>query len=463
MGLGSIALSQMLSESRASAAEGGLPGLPHFAPKAKRVIFLFMSGGPTQLESFDYKPELIRRMGQELPESYRGGKDKPLPGMAGNQSKFHLVGSSFAFSQHGQSGAWMSELFPELSKVADDICFLKSMCSDSVNHDPAIELMQTGAPVAGRPSIGAWVSYGLGTDNRDLPSFIVLVTRKEIDQPLSYRLWDSAFLPTQHQGVQFRSGRDAVLFLNDPSGTSREATRRRLDLLSQLHQHKLDSIHDTEISARMNQYEMAFRMQTAVPEATDLSSEPDSVLDLYGADARKPGSFAANCILARRLAERDVKFIQLYHPGWDHHGALVDRLKATAPEIDRPCMGLITDLKQRGLLKDTLVIWGGEFGRTAYSQTVDPTKSGGKTYGRDHHRDCFTFWMAGGGVKGGMTHGSSCELGFKVATDPVTVNDFHATLLHLMGIDHERLTYRFQGRDFRLTDVAGKVIRPILA
>ena len=461
LGIGGLALADMMAAAQGS--QGGLPGLPHFPPKAKRVIFLFMSGGPSQIESFDYKPELISRMGQDLPMSYRGGKDKPLPGMAGNQSRFPLVGSPFKFSQHGQSGAWISELFPETAKVADDLCFVKSMCSEAVNHDPALAMMQTGSQVSGRPSMGAWVSYGLGSDNRDLPSFIVLVTKKSVDQPLSFRLWDSAFLPTHHQGVQFRAGRDAVLYLNEPQGVSHSATRRMLDMLGAMHGKEREAFPDAEITTRMEQYEMAFRMQTSVPEATDLSAEPQSVFDLYGPDAKTPGSFAANCILARRLAERDVKFIQLYHPGWDHHGSLVQGFTNIVPEIDKPCAALIQDLKQRDMLKDTLVVWGGEFGRTSYAQTVDPSKSGGSVYGRDHHRECFTFWMAGGGIKPGITHGSTCELGYNIATDPVTINDFHATLLHLLGIDHERLTFRFQGRDFRLTDVAGKVVKGILA
>jgi len=461
LGIGGLAFADMMSGAQAS--QGGLSGLPHFAAKAKRVIFLLMSGGPSQIESFDYKPELTRLMGQDLPLSYRGGKDKPLPGMAGNQSRFPLVGSPFKFNQHGQSGAWVSELFPHTAKVVDDLCFVKSMCSEAVNHDPALALMQTGSQVSGRPSIGAWVNYGLGTDNRDLPSFIVLVTKKNVDQPLSCRLWDSAFLPTHYQGVQFRSGRDPVLYLNEPDGVSRGSTRRMLDMLGTMHSKQREVFPDAEITTRMEQYEMAFRMQTSVPEATDLSKEPQSVLDLYGPDAKTPGSFASNCILARRLAERNVKFIQLYHPGWDHHGSLVQGFNKIVPEIDQPCAALIQDLKQRDMLKDTLVVWGGEFGRTSYAQTVDPSKSGGNVYGRDHHRECFTFWMAGGGIKPGVTYGSTCELGYNIASDAVTINDFHATMLHLLGIDHERLTFRFQGRDFKLTDLAGNVVKGILA
>ncbi len=457
MGFGGLALADMLGS--AQAAQGGLSGLPHFAPKAKRVIFLFMSGGPSQFESFDHKPLLTKRAGEELPESFR--KSKVLPGMSGAQNTFPLVGSSYKFAQHGQSGAWVSELFPETAKVVDDLCFVKSMHSEAVNHDPALTVMQTGAPLPGRPSIGAWVRYGLGTDNKDLPGFIVLVTKKTADQPLSGRLWDSGFLPTQYQGVQFRAAADAVLYLGDPQGVSRGDTRRMLDSLRQLHEMELAARPDAEISSRIEQYEMAFRMQASVPEATDVSGEPANILEMYGPDAKTPGSFAANCILARRLAERDVKFIQLYHPGWDHHRSLAKKYPSMAAEIDRPCAALIRDLKQRDLLKDTLVIWGGEFGRTCYSQGALALKL--NSYGRDHHRQCFTFWMAGGGIKGGMTFGETDELGYDIARDPVSVNDFHATLLHLLGVDHERLTYRFQGRDFRLTDVAGKVVKEIIA
>ena len=457
-GLGGIALADMLS-SNARASEGGLAGLPHFAPKAKRVIFLFMSGGPSQFESFDYKPVLNKRSGEELPTSFRKGK--PLPGMAGAQNAFPLVGSPYKFSQRGQSGAWVSELFPETAKVVDDLCFIKSMSSEAVNHDPALTLMQTGAQLPGRPSIGAWVNYGLGTDNKDLPGFIVLVTKKGADQPLSCRLWDSGFLPTQYQGVQFRAGKEPVLFLSEPSGIAREDTRRMLDGLRELHQQELAVRADAAINARIEQYEMAYRMQASVPDVTDVSKESDKTLEMYGPDAKTPGSFAANCILARRLAEQNVKFIQLYHPGWDHHGGLTNNYPGMAQEVDRPCAALIQDLKQRDMLKDTLVVWGGEFGRTSYSQGTFTSKS--QSYGRDHHRECFTFWMAGGGIKSGITYGESDDIGFDIANNPVTVNDFHATLLHLLGVDHERLTFRFQGRDFKLTDLAGKVVKGILA
>jgi hypothetical protein len=461
-GFGGLALADMLSRD-ATASEGGLPGLPHFAAKAKRVIFLFMSGGPSQFESFDYKPMLNKRQGEDFPQSLRKGK--MLPGMSGAQSAFPMIGSPWAFKQYGQSGAWVSDLFPHTAKVVDDLCFVKSMTSEAVNHDPALTLMQTGAPLPGRPSIGAWVSHGLGTDNRDLPNFIVLVTKRGVDQPLSCRLWDSGFLPTHHSGVQFRTGKDPVLYLSEPQGVARASTRRMLDALKELHTAQLVTRPDASINTRIEQYEMAFRMQASVPEATDVSKEPDSVFNLYGEESRTPGSFAANCILARRLAERGVKFIQLYQPGWDHHGGLTSdqQYPHCAREIDQPCAALIQDLKQRDMLKDTLVIWGGEFGRTCYSQGNLALRGERPAYGRDHHRDCFTFWMAGGGIKPGMTWGESDDIGYTVARDPVTVNDFHATLLHLLGIDHERLTYRFQGRDFRLTDVAGRVVKGLLS
>ena len=459
-GFGGIALADMLNGAQSSST-GGLPGLPHFAPKAKRVIFLFQSGGPSQLDSFDHKPVLKAKTGMEMPDSLRKGK--PLLGMSANQSSFPLVGSPWKFAQHGQSGRWVSELFPEMAKVVDDICVINSMTSEAVNHDPAMCYMQTGAQLPGRPSIGAWVSYGLGTDNRDLPSFIVLISKRPVDQPLSYRLWDSGFLPGQYQGVQFRSGKDAVLYLSEPEGVNHKSTRRVLDALKDLHTQELTSRPDASINARIEQYEMAFRMQTSVPEATDISKEPESVLKLYGEDARKPGSFAANCILARRLAERGVKFIQLYNPGWDHHGGLPHSFPISAGEIDRPCAALIQDLKQRDMLKDTLVIWGGEFGRTCYSQGAFSAKAANPTFGREHQRTAFTYWMAGGGIKPGISYGESDELGYEVARDEVTTHDLHATLMHLLGVDHERLTYRFQGRDFRLTDISGTVVKAIMA
>ncbi|QIF01046.1 DUF1501 domain-containing protein [Roseimicrobium sp. ORNL1] len=459
-GLGGIALADLLGGVAHAAGEGtpGLPGFPHFPPKVKRVIFMFMSGGMTQHETFDYKPELQKRLGQELPDSYKSGR-QALLGMSGNQAQFPLVGSAFKFAQHGQSGAWVSEALPHLAKMADDICFIKSMKSDAVNHDPAMTFMHTGAQLPGRPSMGAWVTYGLGSENANLPSFVVLVSKSGFDQPLSTRLWDSGFLPSQYQGVQFRAAKDAVLYLGNPKGATQENTRHILNAMQSLA--KVKDGPETEIHARMEQFEMAFRMQTSIPGVTDLSGEPDSVFEMYGPESRKPGSFASNCILARRLAEKGVRFVQLFQPNWDMHGHIVRDLTKSTTIVDQPAAALLQDLKQRDMLKDTLVVFGTEFGRTPYSQgrlRGDPPD-----YGREHHRDCFTMWMAGGGVRGGITHGASDELGFGVAQDPVTVNDLHATMLHLLGVDHERFTYRFQGRDFRLTDVAGNVVRPILA
>jgi hypothetical protein len=455
-GLGAIALSQILR----SPAEAALAGLPHHVAKAKRVIFLFMSGGMTQFESFDHKPQLKERQGQDLPASFLKGKE--LVGMSKNQAHIPLVGSRFKFAQHGKSGAWISEIFPHTAKVADELCFIKSMRSDAVNHDPALTMMQTGAPLPSRPTMGAWINYCLGRENQDLPGFIVLITKKPADQPLTSRLWDNGFLPSQYQGVQFRAGSEPVLYLNNPPGVSSSSTRRMLDTLKQLHHLDLQQQRATaEIEAKIEQAEMAFRMQTSVPEAVDVSKEPQHVLDLYGPDAKEPGTFARNCLLARRMAERGVRFIQLYHPGWDLHGGVPETMPHLAKEVDQGAAALIADLKQRDMLKDTLVIFGSEFGRTCYSQGAISKKTG--SYGREHHRDCFTFWMAGGGVKPGITHGESDDFGYQAALDPVHVNDFHATVLHLLGIDHEQLTVRHQGRDYRLTDVGGRIVKPILA
>ncbi|MEI6537122.1 MAG: DUF1501 domain-containing protein [Verrucomicrobiaceae bacterium] len=457
-GLGSIALADLMQ--RDAFATGGLPGLPHFAPKAKRVLWMFQSGGASQLESFDYKPLLNKNQGQELPDSIRGNKDKPLPGMSGNQSSFPLVGSQWKFNQHGNNGAWVSELYPHTAKIVDDLCIIRSMYSEAINHDPAMSLLQSGSTLPGRPSAGAWLSYGLGSQNDNLPGFIVLVSKRPADQPLSSRLWDSGFLPTQFQGVQFRAGKDPVLFLNDPKGMPRELTRRSLDGLRNLHQLEQAIQPDPAIEARIAQYEMAFRMQKAVPDAVDVSAEPEHIFEKYGPDAKTPGSFAANCILARRLIEKGVRFVQLYHPGWDQHGGMQAAYPIQTTQTDQPAAALVQDLKERGLLEETLVIWGTEFGRTCYSQGhISHTGD----YGREHHCKAFTFWMAGGGVKPGIVHGETDELGFNVVKDGVHVNDFHATLLHLLGIDHERMTYRFQGRDYRLTDVAGNVVKAIIA
>ncbi len=467
-GLGGLAFADLLrAESLAShppaSGFGALPGMPHFAPKAKRVIFLFMSGGPSHVDSFDHKPVLDKMQGQSLPESYRKGRQQ-LPGMSGSQTTFQLKGSTYPFKQYGQSGAWVSSAFPYTSKIVDDLCFLKGMHTESVNHDPAQTFMATGSPLAGRPSAGSWVQYGLGRDNKDLPAFIVMISRRQVDQPLSAKLWGSGFLPTKYEGVQFRSSKDPVLYLSDPAGISRATTRDVLDGL-----HELEAAQPKELTAalgaealdaRLAQYEMAYQMQASIPEATDISHEPDHIFDMYGPDSRKSGSFAANCIQARRLAERGVKFIQLFHPGWDQHSNMERDFPILAKEVDQASAALINDLKQRDMLKDTLVVWGGEFGRTCYLQGRLGKNGQG---GRDHHPNCFSFWMAGGGVKPGMSFGETDDLGYVLVRDGVHVNDFHATMLHLLGIDHERFTYRFQGRDFRLTDVAGRVVKEILA
>lgn len=462
LGLGGIALSELVNpRAVAASVSKGTPGILegrlHHPARAKRVIYLFMAGGPSQLETFDYKPLLNERQGEELPESVRMGQR--LTGMSGNQSSLPLAGSRFTFAQHGQSGAWVSELLPHTAGVVDDLCIVRSMFTEAINHDPAITFLQTGSQISGRPSIGAWVHYGLGSDNRDLPAFVVLVTPGKVDQPLYSRLWGSGFLPSQHQGVQFRSGADPVLYLGNPPGVTDGARRRLLSRVGELNRHAFDQNPDPDIEARIAQYEMAYRMQTSVPGVMDLKDETEATFDRYGPDARKPGTFAANCLLARRLAERGVKFIQLYHQGWDHHGGLPGGMRVQCRETDQPSAALIRDLKERGLLEDTLVVWGGEFGRTNYSQgKLQPDN-----YGRDHHPRCFTLWMAGGGVKRGLVHGATDEFGYNVVEHGVHVHDFHATLLHLLGVDHERLTYFFQGRHFRLTDVHGKVVRAVLA
>jgi hypothetical protein len=463
MGLGGVALAHLLgplsgfAEETANPSHGGTLRTLHFAPKAKRVIYLFMAGGPSQLETFDYKPLLNQRNGEDLPESVRMGQR--LTGMSGNQSVLPLAGSVYKFQQYGKSGAWVSELLPHTSKVVDDLCFIRSMYTEAINHDPAITFMQTGSQLSGRPSIGSWLSYGLGTDNENLPSFVVLITPGKVDQPLYARLWGSGFLPSEYQGVQFRSGKEPVLYLDNPPGITSESRRSMLDRLREIQEFQKEQFADPELDARIKQYEMAFRLQTSVPEVIDNSKEPESVFELYGPDSRKPGTFAANCLLARRLAEKGVKFIQLYHQGWDQHGNLPKGIANQCKETDQPAAALITDLKQRGLLDDTLVVWGGEFGRTNYSQG----KLTATDYGRDHHPRCFTVWMAGGGVKPGLVFGETCEFGYNIVRDPVHVHDFHATILRLLGVDHERLTFKYQGRRFRLTDVFGKVVEPVLA
>lgn len=463
LGLGSMALADILS--RESAAEDsatgttkdrGVLGEPHYAPKAKRVIYLFMSGGPSQLDLYDYKPLLNERHGEQLPDSVRGGQR--LTGMSGNQSSIPLVGSPFKFNQYGKSGAWFSDLLPHTASVADELCVVRSMYTEAINHGPGVTMFQTGTQIAGRPSIGAWLSYGLGQENENLPAFVVLITRDKGGQPLGAHLWGSGFLPTKHQGVLFRAAKDPVLYLGNPSGIDLASRRNLLDRLKQLHEHQLSQTADSEIQSRIDHYEMAYAMQSSVPEATDVSSEPKHILDSYGPDVSKPGTFAANCLLARRLAERGVRFIQLYHQDWDHHGGLPSGLPKLCQETDQPAAALIKDLRERGMLDDTLVVWGGEFGRTNYCQGKIQ-----QDFGRDHHPRCFSLWMAGGGVKGGSVYGETCEFGYNIATDGVHIHDLQATMLHLLGIDHERLTYKFQGRRYRLTDVHGKVVKGLLA
>ena len=461
LGLGGMALFGLLNRDALGATPPinpfqGVLDRPHFAPKAKRIIYLFMSGGPSQLDLFDHKPLLNKLNGQDLPASVRMGQR--LTGMSGNQATLPLAGSVFNFAQHGQSGAWISELMPHTARMADELCFIRSMHTEHINHDPAITFFQTGHQLPGRPSMGAWLSYGLGSANENLPGFVVLISKDRIDQPLYSRLWGNGFLSSIHQGAQFRSGKDPVLFLKNPDGISAEGRRKMLDRLAELHALQYEDLGDPEINSRVAQYEMAYRMQTSVPEVMDLSQEPESTFELYGKEAKEPGTFAANCLLARKLAEKNVRFIQLYHPGWDHHGGLPNGIRRQAKDVDQACHALITDLKQRGLLEDTLVVWGGEFGRTNYSQG----KLTATDYGRDHHPRCFTIWMCGGGVKPGVTYGATDDYGYNVAENPVDVHDLHATILHLLGIDHERLTYKFQGRYYRLTDVSGQVVKSVL-
>ena len=456
MGLGGIALSELLG--RSAAASGGVLGGCHFPPKAKRVIYLFQSGGPSQLDLYDHKPLLLAKTGEQLPDSVRGGQR--LTGMSGNQSSIPLVGSPFTFTQYGESGAWLSDLLPHTAKIADRLCFIRSMHTESINHGPGVTFMQSGSQIPGRPSIGAWLDYGLGNEHDELPSFVVLITKNKGGQPLMSHLWGAGFLPTKHQAVRFRSGGDPVLYVTNPPGVSSENRRQLLDGLRALHEHQFVGTPDAEITARIANYEMAFRMQASVPEVTDFSTEPAHVLDMYGPDAKDPGTFAANCLLARRLAERGVRFIQLYHQDWDHHGGLRGGIQQECRQTDQPAAALVQDLALRGMLDDTLVIWGGEFGRTNYCQGLYKP---GAEFGRDHHPRCFTIWMAGGGIKPGMTYGETDDLGYNIVKDGVHVHDFHATLLHLLGIDHERLTYKFQGRRYRLTDVHGTVVKDILA
>jgi hypothetical protein len=436
-GLGIAALSSLLHAEDAPAA------LPHFPPTAKRVIYLFQSGAPSQMELFDYKPRLKDLMGTELPDSIRSGQR--LTGMTAGQTTFPVVPSIFHFERRGNSGAWVSELMPHTAKVADDLCFIKSMYTEAINHDPAVTFFQTGFQLAGRPSIGSWLAYGLGSENRDLPAFVVMISQGSGN-------------PTRYQGVKFRSLGDPVLYLSNPAGFTGQERRRFIDDVGRLNQVEMEEFGDPEIATRIAQYEMAYKMQTSVPELTDLSQEPARTFELYGPDARKPGTFAANCLLARRMAERGVRFIQLFHRGWDQHNELPKQLPGQTRDTDQASAALVQDLKERGLLKDTLVVWGGEFGRTVYCQG----KLTADNYGRDHHPRCFTMWLAGGGIRPGISYGETDEFCYNIAKDPVHVHDLHATILHTLGIDHTRLTYKFQGRAFRLTDVSGTVVKPVL-
>jgi hypothetical protein len=466
-GIGTAALASLLN-GRLFAADaqgmlktnGVLPALD-FAPKAKRVIYLFMSGGPSHIDLFDYKPRLREYHGQELPATVRMGQR--ITGMTAGQKSFPCVAPMFQFRQHGQCGAWLSELLPYTGTIVDDIAIVKSLNTEAINHDPAITFIQTGHQQPGRPSLGAWLSYGIGSLNQNLPAFIVMISQgsgNKIDQPLFSRLWGSGFLPTQHQGVRFRSGDDPVLYLSNPPGIDPSTRRRMLDGVGQLNQLAAQSFGDPEINTRIAQYEMAFRMQTSVPDLADVSREPKHIIDMYGIkDTGADGGFARNCLLARRMAERGVRFIQLMHRGWDQHGNLPKQIRGQCQDTDQPSAALVTDLKQRGMLEETLVIWGGEFGRTVYSQGA-LTKD---NHGRDHHGRCFTMWMAGGGIKPGITYGATDDYCYNIVQDPVHIHDFNTTILHCLGIDHTRLTFRYQGRDFRLTDVHGNLVQGLLA
>jgi hypothetical protein len=454
-GMGAVALASLLGRESAAGLE--VP-LPQAVAKAKRVIWMFQSGAPSQMDLFDYKPRLQEFHKQELPDSIRMGQR--LTGMTSGQKNFPIAASKFKFAQHGESGMWFSEMLPHTAKIADDICLIRSMHTDAINHDPAITFIQTGSQQPGRPSFGAWVDYGLGTTNEDLPAFVVMISKSNTKgQGLLARLWGSGFLPSQHQGVKLRGVGDPVLYLSDPQGIDRAGRREMLDGLAQLNALQLAEVGDPEIQARIAQYELAFRMQTSVPELMDLSQETAQTFEMYGDDSKKPGTYAANCLLARRLVERGVRFIQLYHRDWDHHGGLPDRMVQQCKETDQASAALVLDLKQRGLLDDTLVVWGGEFGRTVYCQGAITDTS----YGRDHHPRCFSLWMAGGGIKPGAVHGETDDYSYNIVRDPVHVHDLQATILHQLGVDHTRLTYRFQGRDFRLTDVHGNVVRSILS
>lgn len=462
LGLGSIALGSLLIPGAFGKKEEEISlqalGIPQFAPKAKRIIYLFQNGAPSQLESFDYKPLLTQMQGKDLPASIRMGQR--LTGMTASQEKFPLVGSAFGFKQYGQSGAWISDMFPQIASIADDICIVKTIHTDAINHDPALTFFQTGAQQGNRPSMGAWMSYGLGSDNKNLPAYCVLLSRgRGNGQGVYSKLWTNGFLDSVHQGVVFSSGEDPVLYLKNPEGQDKASRREMLDNLAKLNAMSFENFGDPEIQAKVQQYELSYRMQTAVPELTDLSKEPDNIIKMYGPDCLVPGTYAANCLLARKLSESGVRFVQLYHQGWDQHGNLVGEMPLQAQDVDRASAALVKDLKQRGLLDETLVIWGGEFGRTNYCQG-DLSKD---NYGRDHHPKCFSIWMAGGGIKAGTVYGETDEFGYNIVKDPVSVHDFHATILHLMGVNHEQLTYKHLGRRYRLTDVEGTLVKGLMA
>jgi len=456
--LGSLLIPGLFSGIGSDSDSDFIPGIPNFAPKAKRVIYLFQDGAPSQLESFDYKPKLREMMGQELPPSVRGGQI--LTGMTALQKSFPLVGSFYDFKQYGDSKAWISDLFPYTAKIVDDICIVRSMYTEAINHDPALTFFQTGAQQGNRPSMGSWVSYGLGSENKNLPAFCVLLSKgKGNGQGVYSKLWSNGFLDSVHQGVQFSSGESPVLYLNNQDGIDRSDRRKMLDKLAELNDISYKEFGDPEITTKIQQYEMAYRMQTAMPEIMDVSKESDDIVKMYGPDCLVPGTYAANCLLARKLSENGVRFLQLYHQGWDQHSNLPQEMAGQAKDVDQASAALVTDLKQRGLLDETLVIWGGEFGRTNYSQG----KLEKANYGRDHHPRCFSLWMAGGGIKPGIVYGESDEFGYNIVKDPVHVHDFHATVLNQLGIDHKKLTFKSQGRRYRLTDVAGNVLKGIIS
>jgi hypothetical protein len=457
-GIGSAALATLLNP-RLFAARG-LASMPDFAPKAKRIIWLTQAGAPSQLDLFDYKPQLHLRFNEDLPDSVRQGQR--ITTLTSGQRRLPVAPSLFSFKQYGQSGQWMSELLPHTARMADELCVIRSLYTEAINHDPAMTMLQSGHQISGRPSMGAWVSYGLGSENENLPAFVVMISQPSVEtgsQPLHERMWGTGFMPSNYQGVRLSPGKDPVLFLSNPAGITGERRRAMLDDVAALNELGFQDYHDPETRARIAQYEMAFRMQTAVPELADLSKEPASVFERYGPESRKPGTYAANCILARRLAERNVRFIQLYHRGWDQHHKLPEKIRVQCADTDQPSAALLQDLKERGLLEDTLVIWGGEFGRTVYSEGALTNEN----YGRDHHPRCFTVWLAGAGVRPGLSFGATDDYSYNITKDPVHIHDLHATVLHLLGIDHTRLTYTHQGRSYRLTDVYGKVVKGILA